>query len=89
MTAESHLLKLIKVVRNNATDTKRHLQAWQLLVSFTYNANTDLAFAYVLTIGDATPEQIYPIIYLALHQDRSVIHPMDRQQAWQRNKGRK
>lgn len=88
MTAESHLLKLTKVVRNKATETKWHLQAWWLLVNFTYNANADSAVAYVLTIGDATTEWIYPIISLALHQDGSLIHPMNhRQQAWQRNKG--
>ena len=50
------------------------------MVNFTYDANADLAVAYVSAIRDVTIELIYPLISLSLHQARSVFYPMNHRQ---------
>ncbi|XP_037995592.1 uncharacterized protein LOC119702133 [Motacilla alba alba] len=67
--------ELRKIVWDSASDMERELQAWWMLVNFTYNSMTNKVTAFVLTIHNASVSLIHPIVPLGLNHEGTVLYP--------------
>ncbi|XP_036261996.1 uncharacterized protein LOC118701477 [Molothrus ater] len=66
-----------KIIWDNATDFEREFQSWWKLVNFTYNAISNTATAFVLTIRNASVHLVFPVIALGINHDGAVLYPIE------------